>query len=105
MSNKGLLWEKMRFKRSYELHLALMFETSRVNGRPCSKGTPCLIRTPPDGPLSHDYIYIQGILLTCLSNATYNHSYTHSHTDGGVNHARRQPARQELTGADKNHQL
>uniref|UniRef100_A0A8C5AYF8 Tetratricopeptide repeat, ankyrin repeat and coiled-coil containing 2b n=1 Tax=Gadus morhua TaxID=8049 RepID=A0A8C5AYF8_GADMO len=26
-----------------------------------------------------------------------HHSHTHSHTDGGVNHARRQPARRELT--------
>ena len=26
-----------------------------------------------------------------------HHSRTHSHTDGGVNHARRQPARRELT--------
>jgi len=32
-------------------------------------------------------------LYICL---TFTHSYTHSHTDGGVSHARRQPARREL---------
>ena len=44
------------------------------------------------------HIYIQGISLTLLTKATYNHSFTHSHTDGGVNHAGRQPARQERSG-------
>ena len=29
---------------------------------------------------------------------TFTHSCTQSHTDGGVNHARRQPARQEQSG-------
>jgi hypothetical protein len=29
---------------------------------------------------------------------TFTHSYTHSHTDGGVSHAGRQPARREPLG-------
>uniref|UniRef100_A0A8C5C985 N-ethylmaleimide-sensitive factor attachment protein, beta b n=1 Tax=Gadus morhua TaxID=8049 RepID=A0A8C5C985_GADMO len=40
------------------------------------------------------------ILLKLWSTATCNHSCTHSHTDGGVNHARRQPARQERSWGD-----
>jgi hypothetical protein len=44
------------------------------------------------------HIYSEGILLRLLSKATYNHSFTNSHTDGGVDHAGRQPARQELLG-------
>jgi len=34
-------------------------------------------------------------LYICL---TFTHSHTHSYTDGGVSHARRQPARREQLG-------
>ena len=44
------------------------------------------------------YIYIWGNLLTLSSKATYNHSCTHSHTDGGVNHTRQRPVRREPSG-------
>ena len=44
-----------------------------------------------------EHSYIQGVQQTLLSKATYG-SYTHSHTDGGVSHTRRQPARREQLG-------
>ena len=43
-------------------------------------------------------IYIQGIQQKPLSKATYNHSHTHSRAEGVVDHAWRQPARQEHRG-------
>ena len=44
-----------------------------------------------------DCIYI-ALLSKALCNVAFTHSCTHSHTDGGVSHARRQPARQEQLG-------
>ena len=42
---------------------------------------------------------VQSALQYCL---TITRSFTHSHTDGGVDHARRQPARREQSGLAAN---
>ena len=50
--------------------------------------------------LLHTYQILLGKCQIHLSKATYNNIKTFAHTDGGVNHAGRQPARQEQLGLD-----
>ena len=72
---------------------------SRLGSNPLTAITPITNHRPRLGQrqeAEHQGGKVQGT--PSFEFITLTHSFTHSHTDGGVNHARQEPARQEQLG-------